>query len=256
MHDPDVVAFTIVRPWPQRSGLPAPQNGRRWAVRLHHDHHEPYCSEHRCAANPFPWWKLRSYARFWRLAGRDFYWPPLVTVWHREPGGRDALTECQRRFRDKDGQWHLSRGWRWHIAHWHIQVHPAQALRRRLLTRCAWCGGRSRKGGYVNISHQWDGPRGRWWRGEPGLFHQDCSSAERAHRTCMCPEALFQRPDSGYGDCLLCGRFRPWRYEPDEADRLLVSLPEGSRIPASMRPQLDAAWAARRAQKAQADRES
>ena len=70
MHDPDVVAFTIRRPWPRR---------RR------------------------------------TLLGRR-YWPPLVTVWHREPRGHDAGTVCR----------HYDRvtcrvlpGWRLHI--WHVR---------------------------------------------------------------------------------------------------------------------------------------
>jgi hypothetical protein len=177
-----------------------------------------------------PWPKRRD-ARGWR------YWPSIVTVWHREPGGADSLSICGRK------RWHL------HVHHWHLQVPPFQALRRSLLTRCAWCGGLSRKGDYVNISHSWDGPRGRWWHGEPGLFHTDCSSVERAHGTCMCPEAVFYRPDSGYGDCLTCGRFRPWRYAPDEADRLLAALPAGGRITPEIRPAVEAAWAERRRRK-------
>lgn len=246
MHDPDVVAFVIVRPWPQRSGFAASQNGKRWAVRLHHDH-VPSCAGDGCAGQPFPWWKLSSYSRFWRLAGSNWYWPPLITVWHREPGGADALTVCRSRYQDRDGRWKLSRSWRWHVRHWRLQLHPAQALRRRVLTRCAWCAGRSRKGDCVNFSRSWDGPRGRWWQGEPGLYHEECLEVERVYRMCMCPEATFTRPDSGYGDCLACGRFRPWRYVPDDADRLLAALPAGSRIPAALRPQIEALWDARRA---------
>ncbi|MEU3254990.1 hypothetical protein, partial [Streptomyces sp. NPDC006997] len=40
-------------------------------------------------------------------------------------------------------------------------------------------GGRDRKGDAVNISHQWGGPRGRWWQGEQGLFRQSFRGAER-----------------------------------------------------------------------------
>jgi hypothetical protein len=178
VHDPDVVAFTIVRPWPQRSGLTGPRNGKRWAVRLHHDH-MPSCAAEGCAGQPFPWWRLRSYGRFWRLAGREFYWPPLVTIWHREPGGRDALSVCRHRWQDKAGNWHLSRRWRWHVAHWHLQVHPLQHLRRALLTRCEVCGGRDRKGHPVNLSSSWYLPHSPWWRGEQGLRHHGCDR-ERA----------------------------------------------------------------------------
>lgn len=179
------------------------------------------------------------------------YWPPLITVWHREPGGRDAFEVCRnyRRWQDADGKWHTRwlTGWRWHVHHWKIQVHPVQALRRSLLTRCSWCGGRSRKGDPVNVSHSWDGPRGHWWQGEPGLFHRDCSSVQRAHGLCFCADPGLSHGD--YGQCAFCGGSRAWRQEPDEADRLLASLPDSSRIPSAMRPQIEAAWALRRERK-------
>ena len=255
MHDPLVVAHEIIRPWPQRSGLPASDiPGERWRVRLHHVHRDD-CAAEGCTGNPFPWWRLRSYSRFWRLAGRDWYWPSLITVWHREPGGRDSGDVCPhyRRWQDADGKWQHKtiRRWRWHVWHWKIQVPPLQGLRRRLLTRCAWCGGRDRKGDRVNISHSWDGPRGRWWHGEPGLFHVDCSSVERAHALCFCPDPVLRHGD--YGRCELCGGSRAWHQEPDEADRLLAALPHGGRITPDMRPAVEAAWAQRRARKAAHD---
>lgn len=191
----------------------------------------------------------------WRHPDGARYFPPLITVWHREPGGHDSGEVCKhyRRWQDEDGKWHTSwmRRWRFHVWHWHVQVHPAQALRRRLLTRCAWCGGRPRKGDAVNIGHSWDGPRGRWWRGEPGLFHVDCSSVERAHGLCFCPDPALRHGD--YGQCELCGGFRAWHQEPDEADRLLAALPEGGRITPDVQPAIEAAWAERRARKAACD---
>lgn len=221
MHDPLVVAWTIPRPWPSRSraaALGRGDDGPRWRIRLHHQCTD-YCRDndppHRAGA--FPWWRPGSYSKFWRLAGRDLYWPPMITVWHREPGGHDALTICRHRYQDKNGQWHLSRGWRWHIWHYHLQVHPAQAARRRLLTRCAWCGGRSRKGDEVNHSHSWDGPRGRWWQGEPGLYHRDCSAAEIAHRTCTCPAPSPAHGD--WGPCMSCGRFVAWGRTAEQVAR-------------------------------------
>jgi len=230
MHDPDVVAFTIPRPWPQKSSLPASQNGRRWAVRLHHDHY-PDCAAEGCTARqPFPWWRPHSYSRFWRLAGRELYWPPLITVWHREPGGADALSVCRDRYRDKHGQWKLTRGWRWHVRHWRIQVHPAQNFRRWALTRCAWCGGRSREGDRVNVSHSWDGPRGRWWQGEPDLFHMGCSEIASAHRSCVCAEPATAH-GRDYGKCLRCGKFRAYGRTGEQTARLreLAAIPAGAR---------------------------
>ncbi|MFD0429452.1 hypothetical protein ACFQ60_22515 [Streptomyces zhihengii] len=168
---------------------------------------------------------------FWTLAGREFYFPALVVVWHREPGGRDGLTVCGRRVQRRDGTWRWRRGWRLHVHHWRIQLPPLQALRRHLLTRCAWCKGRSRRGDAVNISHQWNGPRGRWWRGEPGLYHRDCSAISNAHDTCTCDVPVIGRRD--YGECGMCGRFRPYGVTPERLARAraLAVIPRGSRTP-------------------------
>lgn len=141
MHDPLTVAFEIRRPWPSPDSYRTKQ-----------------------AARTGERWRVGG--PFWVLAGRGLYWPALITVWHRDPSGYDDTT-CRRT------------RWRLHVHHWRIQVPPLQQLRRRLLTRCARCGGRSVKGNPVNISHQWDGPRGRWWQGEPGLFHHGCSATQR-----------------------------------------------------------------------------
>ena len=132
--------------------------------------------------------------------------------------------------------------------HWRLQFHPYQSARRWLLTRCAWCGGPSRKGDLVNISRSWDGLRSPWWRGERGLFHHDCDSVEHAHRMCLCMMPVFG-PDRSYGTCQTCGGFRAWQQVPDEADQLLAALPEGSRIPAALQPRLDELWAVRRARR-------
>lgn|GEM_PF-2418590 len=230
MHDPLVVAFEIRRPWPQRSPLPAAGRKEvRWKVRLHH-RCTPSCADeppHRDGS--FPWWRLSSYSAFWRLGGRDYYWPPLITVWHREPGGRDALSVCRKRFQRRDGTWGRTRGWRWHVHHWKIQVPPLRNLRRRLLTRCAWCGGRSAKGDPVNVSRSWDRPRERWWRGEKGLFHQDCSAIERAHASCVCEHPVLVNRD--YGRCSFCLRFRAYGVTAERLARTreLATIPHGER---------------------------
>lgn len=231
MHDPDVVAFTIIRPWPSRSGLPAAHSQDiRWRIRHHHDRHYRHCPD-RCRTGPRPWWKPGSYSRFWRLAGRDLFWPPMITIWHREPGGADALSVCQRRYQGRDGQLHLTRTWHLHLHHWRLQVHPAQEARRRLLTRCAWCGGRHRKGDPVNVSHSWDGPRGRWWQGEPGLYHMNCSAVEIAARACTCTEPAPEHGD--YGRCWRCGKYRAFGRTDEQVrrERALAAIPAGTRPP-------------------------
>lgn len=72
---------------------------------------------------------------------------------------------------------------RWHIRHWEIQVHPWQDLRRWLLTRCCRCGKRF---GYGEspVSSSWDSPPLRWFRGEVGLYHMDCSRPGASNAAC------------------------------------------------------------------------
>lgn len=230
MHDPLTVAFELRRPWPERSTLPAAGNKTvRWRIRLHHDC-GTWCADdppHREGA--FPWWKPSSYSAFWRLNGRDYYWPSLITVWHREPGGRDGLTVCQKRIPRGDGTWRRTRGWRWHIHHYKLTFRPYQKWRRRLLTRCAWCGGRDRKGDSVNHSHSWNGPRARWWQGEKGLFHRDCSSIKSAHSTCTCTRPVLDHDT--YGQCARCDRFRPFGFTDANLTRArdLQTIPRGGR---------------------------
>lgn len=117
----NLVAFTIRRPWPKRASLPATgfrNDGVRWRIRLYH-HHAPMCAEdppHK--SGPFPWWRPSSYMSHWRLAGRDYYWPPLIVVWHRDPVGRYSPSCRTRRMR-------------WHLHHWRIQCPPLQKWRNR-----------------------------------------------------------------------------------------------------------------------------
>ncbi|GIH91966.1 hypothetical protein ACFFMN_33840 [Planobispora siamensis] len=173
-----------------------------------------------------PWPKKRD-KNGWR------YWPALVTVWHREPGSRDSGEVCKHhsRVQDRDGkwQWKFHHGWRFHIHHWRIQVHPLQELRRRLLTRCTWCGGRHRKGDAVNVSQQWNRRRGHWWQGEMGLYHRDCSSIAHAHRSCLCEDPITDH--EGYGSCARCGRFRAYGLKPENLAHMrdLRQIPTGAR---------------------------
>jgi hypothetical protein len=105
----------------------------------------------------------------WYLADKTLYFPPLVTIWHREPDDQDSGTVCTR-----------DTNWRWHFDHWEYQIHPVQKWRRRIMTRCAECGGRSTKKDPVNCSLQWENDEVPWWYPEPGLYHQTCSSKARA----------------------------------------------------------------------------
>jgi hypothetical protein len=191
MHDPMTVAFEIRTPWPKPAA---------WRTEM--------------AARDGVRWRIGG--AFWVLAGRGWYFPGLITVWHRDPAARDHVT-CR------------AKRWRLHIHHWRIQVHPLQTLRRRLLTRCTWCHGRHTTTDPVNISHQWNRPRGHWWQGEHGLFHQDCSLIQSAHSTCVC---RTPRLDEGtYGRCAHCTKHRAYGTTPERLARarILAAIPAGHR---------------------------
>lgn len=191
MHDPLTVAFEIRSPWPKTADWRTKQATRE-GIR----------------------WRFDS--PFWVLAGHGLYFPSLITIWHRDPSGYDNTT-CRRQH------------WRLHVHHWKIQVRPLQHLRRRLLTRCAWCGGRSVKGDCVNHATQWDGPRGRWWQGERGLCHSDCSSIKRAHGVCTCDEPVLEHDN--YGHCARCTRYRTIGMTAETIARMreLAAIPPGAR---------------------------
>lgn len=236
MHDPLVVAFQVRRPWPRREKYGATKPGQpRWCIRYRHDTCHDDCTHG--DRSVFPWWRPSSYRAFWTLAGQGWYWPPIVTIWHVEPGGHDSGEVCKhwRRVRNLDGTWgsSYSHGWKWHVHHWRIQMHPAQALRRWALTRCEWCRGRSIKGDQVNVSHQWDRESGPWWRGERGLYHHDCSSIASAHETCLCEDPRLDKRLGGYayGYCAKCRKFRPWKMGSSQLqrERMLAAIPAGGR---------------------------
>lgn len=232
MHDPNVVAFDIKRPWPKRDKMHDAKPGQpRWVARHHHDCTKYGCEAEHAGKRFFPWYRPGSYSSFWVIAGRGWYWPSMITIWHREPGGHDSGEICKhyRRVRKpaygSTYETKILHGWKWHVWHWHIQVHPFQEWRRRLLTRCSWCGGRSTKRDVVNVSHQWGGQRSPWYRGERGLFHVDCSSIESASKSCVCDP---QHGSRTYGSCPVCGKRKVQpTYLP--AVRLLASVPSGQR---------------------------
>jgi hypothetical protein len=187
MHDPLTVVVEIPRPWPRRSA---------WKTGV--------------ALKQGIRWDFRG--AYWTVAGRGLYWPGMITVWHRDPSGHDDVT-CR------------GKRWKLHLHHWRIQIRPLQLLRRRLLTRCAWCQGRDRKGDPVNVSHSWHGSRGPWWRGEAGLFHGDCSAIERAHAACTCEHPVLANSDCGR--CARCLHYRPFGV----SDKRLVRMRELARVP-------------------------
>lgn len=119
-------------------------------------------------------------------------------------------------------------GWRWHVHHWRIRSTRLISLRRRLLTRCAWCKGRHLRADPVNTGHPGT-PRAPWWRGEIHLFHGDCIRIHDAHATCLCDTPLPEH--ESHGPCASCGKFRPYGLTPERLaqERVLAAIPTGRR---------------------------
>lgn len=164
------------------------------------------------------WSIRRPWPRRANYGSRRWEWPELIAVWHVEPGGADALRGACKGTR-----------WRWHIHHFRrFSVRPWQRFKLLHLTRCAWCGGKSAPGDYVNFSN-----------GGDERCHSDCLSIRAAHRACTCGVGPWESSLSGdqYGTCAACGKYRVWDSttgaSPRRAtDALLATIPPGQRDPA------------------------
>lgn len=155
MHSPEVLAFSILRPWPK---ITKRTKSRVTSIKLG--------------------------SHFWYIGDYELYFPSLIDVWHIEPGGADALTVCKDRIRDKDGKFvRWSHTWKWHFWHYKVSWTFIYGWRRRLLTRCAECGGPSRKGNVVNHSFGGNRVKVPLYIGEQGLYHSKCMSevSKRMH---------------------------------------------------------------------------
>lgn len=160
MRSPEVLAFSIVRPWPQISKQPMRRNSPKWRLPIvRRDDGSFYIS------------------RFAYANGYELFFPSMFDIWHIEPGGMDSGTVCKHRVNDTAGKFvRWSKAWKWHVWHWQISPVFIYDIRRRLLTRCAECGGADRKGNRVNHSDGGFGgrPKVPIWCGEVHLFHADC----------------------------------------------------------------------------------
>jgi hypothetical protein len=173
MHDPMVVAFDIHRPWPS------------------HPLRKP--------TRPVPRWKLSF--PFMYVAGREWYFPSLITIWHVEPGGRDSGEVCKHHTSTQDpetGKWthHYSTRWKWHVWHWKIQVSPLQSLRAFLFDRCETCGRKGRPNhGYMSGTRSLG-----WWKfkSRGGLYHSECMDLNHTRQTIAKDEALIRHLFAAY----------------------------------------------------------
>lgn len=98
---------------------------------------------------------------------------------NRQDDNEHDRTYCAERFFYAIGAYILRerRPWyrhpRWHVWHWHIQIHPLQAFKRWAFSRCCKCGKRFSYG-YFPVTNQWDSEGPRWFRSEEGVFHAEC----------------------------------------------------------------------------------
>lgn len=177
--------------------------------------HSPEVLAHRIKS---PFWRTLKFANGKSHRVHD----SIIEIWHIEPNGADALTICQKRYKDKDGKWHYSKGWKWHFWHWQISPSILYKWRRRLFTRCAECGGPSRKGHLVNHSNAgWDGaPKTPLWCGEIKLYHSECLAK-------VSKQAHHHDPRN----CYQCKK----NAEKTEASRVIGGLFENSHLAKSQR---------------------
>ncbi len=171
MHDPMVVLFEVNAPIPVRTWKQYP-NGPRWVLRARRR-----TNPENLGQRVYSWWKPKGYELV--IAGRIPKLWNLATVWHVEPDGHDSGDVCGRHPR---GRALILWTWR-HRHHLKITNRPKQQLNRWLYQRCEHCGGKSRKGHPVNVSHQWDSDPQVWGKSTPGIYHGPCSGLVGTRRT-------------------------------------------------------------------------
>lgn len=184
MHSPEVLAFSIRSPFPSMKTKIKEDKFPKWQ----------FVIRRRDDGSFF-------YSPFIRAFGYEWYFDSWIDVWHYEPGGRDALTVCRDRIYDKrSGKFKkYTKTWKLHFWHYHISWSLLHKWRRRLLTRCAECGGPSRKGNMVNHSDSgWGGrPKTPFYAGEIHLYHSSCLDKKSARIHKHDPRGCYQCSGKG-----------------------------------------------------------
>lgn len=223
MHDPMVVAHEIHAPIPKRDKW-RERDGLRWSLkRRRYTGGGP-----KFVGKPMRHWFRPAAWEPVAIAGRRYSMRTVATVWHVEPNGRDSGSVCRHSVRsddwpsrwrirlnpflkmlpgtDEGPPWVVNRAWKWHVHHWHIQVHLQQKVRRFLLERCEECGRRF-PWGYAPVSHQWDSPGSRWRDGiTKRAYHHECSSL------------VVSRQTRGTDERLIRSLFAAFRLATDESE--------------------------------------
>lgn len=204
MHDPSHIVFSIRRPSLRpRRGMPATRRSFMWwSLR---DRTIPGHAAGETRKTPLRH-LIQWHPAFFRLGSREWFLPSVVTLWHRDPETDGTDSSCRNRVRERRQRaikehrfiaaavhdWWCKHYDLFHVHHWHLQLDFAQALRRRLFTRCATCGGRSTGRRVVNhhvvVDRDAERNRGRtfrdrWFRGEVNLHHWDCADVASIRAT-------------------------------------------------------------------------
>lgn len=185
MHDPMTVAFEIRYPWKAYSKA---ERAARPNDSFTQDYRAPFITiwhvdpERRGDDDSCDWHNRKGELNEKERAVAEARWD-METIMGNAPHFPGSREYKRWKPLDKalhDLLWKPSRThwWqvhpRWHVWHWRIHVHPWQDLRRWLLTRCCKCGQRFQFG-ESPVSGSWDRNSPRWFRGEEGLYHMDCS---------------------------------------------------------------------------------
>jgi len=170
----------------------------------------------------YPWWRPKGYECV--LAGYEIGLYQLAAIWHNEPRGADSGTHCKHYETAADGRITRSlNGWRWHVHHWSVQVHPWQILRRWLFDRCGVCGFRF-PWNYSPVTFQWDPKLPPWWKfwqARTHAMHDKCASLRSMERDSAIDREIVKllvdecglRAGETEAECLkrLC---RSWEFRP------------------------------------------
>ncbi len=177
MHDPRTVAFEIPRPWPQRTreGIERQLYGRwHWPTLITVWHVDP---ERDGSDDSCDWHNRKRPLKPWEKGIVEAMWD-LETLLDNRPHWPDSPEhKAFQVLKSAVWEWRRRHGWRWHprwhVWHWSLQVHPLQALKRRLFTRCTKCGQPFRNNESV-FSGSWESDGPRWFRSERNVFHDRC----------------------------------------------------------------------------------
>jgi len=234
MHDPLVVAFDIKLPIPRLTSWGrVPPGHKRFTIQRRRYTPVEENMQHFMGVPIYPAW--RPCAWYVWVGQKQLKMRTFCTVWHREPGGHDSGEICShwkvdkatgKKIKDENG-FIIDNSWKWHVRHWHLQFPWLQSIRTHFFQKCAWCGGPSRKGNWVNNTYQWNSDdKLPFWKSRPHLYHGDCMTPEHAWRSCSCefPALPVQRnPRTGeiygvrdYGKCETCDRFHGWGSTPEQ----------------------------------------